>query len=88
VVILVKIHSSNSSNDVAICVTIDDDVSSEMLQTDNTGYVYIVRCRAQGSQCILIEIYYSPPVESGSNTSTAAPRVVGGDEKGAQYLGI
>jgi hypothetical protein len=29
-----------------------------------------------------------PRVEAGSNTSTAALRVVGSDEKGAQCLGI
>jgi hypothetical protein len=28
-----------------------------------------------------------PPVEAGSNTSTVALRVVGGDEKGTQCLG-
>jgi hypothetical protein len=27
-------------------------------------------------------------VEEGSNTSTVALRVVGGDEKGTQYLGV
>jgi hypothetical protein len=27
-------------------------------------------------------------VEAGSNSSTVAPRVVGGDEKGTQYLGV
>jgi hypothetical protein len=29
-----------------------------------------------------------PRVEAGSNTSTVALRVVGGNEKGIQYLGI
>jgi hypothetical protein len=31
---------------------------------------------------------YSPHVEAGSNTSTVALRVVGGDEKGTQRLGV
>jgi hypothetical protein len=31
---------------------------------------------------------FYPRVEAGSNTSTVALRVVGGDEKGTQYLGV
>jgi hypothetical protein len=34
-----------------------------------------------------LNINIKPRVEANSNTSTAALRVVGGDEKGTQYLG-
>jgi hypothetical protein len=33
-------------------------------------------------------LVFDPCVETGSNTSTVALRVVGGDEKGTQCLGV
>jgi hypothetical protein len=59
-------------------------------QQDNTEIIEetfstrsVLRCYKQDQLAVAV----TPRLEMGSNTSTAALRVVGGDEKGTQCLG-
>jgi hypothetical protein len=45
-----------------------------------------VSCEVR-TECILLRHFQNNRLEAGSNTSTVTLRVVGGDEKGTQYLG-
>jgi hypothetical protein len=46
----------------------------------------MIRCEAISLTSLVSAV--QAHVEAGSNTSTVALRVVGGDEKGTQYLGV
>jgi hypothetical protein len=62
--------------------------------TVRDGYLYSVRPEVIKGDALLIRIHEgewvisSSRVEAGSNTSTVAQRVVEGDEKGTQCLGV
>jgi hypothetical protein len=87
-----------SEVDITISTQLQETANTHSQRINSTGnrkgfcqnqdLISVKRWLKPNFEKVVLITFLSPRVETGSNTSTVALRVVGGDEKGTQCLGV